>query len=95
MFVIGVEVGGVRGGVGGMVKVDWLNFWFCCVVFFLIGDFDLKEEFMLGEVEEREEEGVLFFGEDCLEARGEGGGGKGGEGGLVFLVLVKWGFWWW
>lgn len=47
---------------------------------------------MLGEVEEREEEGVLFFGEDCLEARGEGGGGKGGEGGLVFLVLVKLGF---
>lgn len=44
---------------------------------------------MLGEVEEWEEEGVLFFGEDCLEVRGEGGGGKGGEGGLVFLVLVK------
>lgn len=41
---------------------------------------------MLGEAEEREEEGVPFLGEDCLEARGEGGGGKGGEGGLLYFV---------
>lgn len=43
---------------------------------------------MLGEAEEWEE-GVPFLEEDCLEARGEGGGGKGGEGGLVPLASVK------
>lgn len=95
MFVIGAEVGGARGGAGGMVKADWLNFWLCCAAFLLIGDSDLKEELMLGEAEEWEEEGVPFLGEDCLEARGEGGGGKGGEGGLVPLASVKWGSWWW
>lgn len=83
--MIGAEVGG-RGGADGILWADWLIFWFWWIGFLLAGDSDLREEFILGEAEENEGEGVPLTGEWCWDGRGEGGGGRGGDGGLLSLA---------
>lgn len=55
------------------------------------GESDLREEFTLGEAEDKEGEGVPFTGEYCSGVRGTGGGGRGGDGGLMPLASEKWG----